>query len=74
MNIQENIRIGRRLAQLRRDAGLKQTDVSRALGKPQSYVSKIETGERSLQVSELASYAAALGVTAAQALEFLGIV
>ena len=73
MNIEENIRIGKGLAELRLKAGLKQTDVSRALGKPQSFVSKVEIGERSLQLSELAAYSAALNCTAAQVLEYLGI-
>ena len=73
MDIQENKRIGRLLAELRLQAGLKQTDLSTALGKPQSFVSKIETGERSLQLSEIADYSAALGMPADQVLQYLGI-
>ena len=37
----------------REAAGMVQVDVSRRLGKPQSYVSKIERGERRLDVMEL---------------------
>lgn len=73
MNIEENKRIGRGLAELRRQAGLRQVELSRLLNKPQSYVSKIETGERSLQLNELAAYAAALRLTAVQVLAHLGI-
>jgi len=42
-----------RLKQARADAGLSQQAVADKLGKPQSYVSKIESGERRLDVAEL---------------------
>lgn len=41
---------------------LSQADLARRLGKPQSFVSKIETGERSLNVVEFAIIARAIGV------------
>jgi len=41
-----------RLKQARVDAGLSQQAVADKLGKPQSYVSKIESGERRLDVAE----------------------
>lgn len=47
----------KKLKQARFDAGLKQTDVARKLKKPQSYVSKIECGERRLDVTELKEFA-----------------
>lgn len=37
---------------LRRTAGLTQADVAQRLNKPQSYVSKYESGERSLSILE----------------------
>lgn len=40
----------------RLDVGLKQEDVARKLKKPQSYVSKIERGERRLDVTELKGF------------------
>ena len=43
-----------RLKQARIDAGLSQQVVAGKLGKPQSYVSKIESGERRLDVADLA--------------------
>ena len=42
-----------RLKQARIDVGLSQQAVADKLGKPQSYLSKIESGERRLDVAEL---------------------
>jgi transcriptional regulator with XRE-family HTH domain len=49
------------LRQLRLDAGLRQIDVAEALGVPQSFVSKYESGERRLDVIETARLARVLG-------------
>lgn len=46
-----------------------QTELARKLNKPQSYVSKVEIGERNLFLSELFRYAKALGVTPAALVE-----
>jgi len=46
-----------RLRQAREEVGLTQAEVSIALGKPQSYVSKCESGERRVDVIELADFA-----------------
>lgn len=53
----------RLLRQLRLSAGLRQEDVAEALGKPQSFVSKYETGERRLDLVELREICGALGIT-----------
>lgn len=47
---------------LRRSAGLTQADVARRLNKPQSYVSKYESGERGLNILELRAICRALRV------------
>jgi transcriptional regulator with XRE-family HTH domain len=46
----------------RKKAGLHQADVAAKLGKPQSYISKVESGERRLDVVEFVEYAEAVGV------------
>jgi len=46
----------KRLKEARLESGLNQQDVAVKLGKPQSYVSKIERGERRLDVAELSGF------------------
>ena len=46
-----------RLKQARIDAGFSQQVVADKLGKPQSYISKIESGERRLDVAEIKKFA-----------------
>jgi len=45
------------LRKARVDAGLRQEDVAQKLNKPQSYISKIERGERRIDVVELNAFA-----------------
>ena len=51
------------LRQMRLDAGLRQGDLARKLGKPQSFVSRYESGERRLDVLELRQICGVLGVS-----------
>jgi len=46
-----------RLRQARKEAGLTRKDVAHLLGKPQSFVSKVETGEWQAEVVELQALA-----------------
>ena len=46
-----------RLVRARRDSGLTQAEVAGRLRKPQSFVSKCETGERRVDVVELSAFA-----------------
>lgn len=46
-----------RLREAREAADLKQAEVGRKLGKPQSFVSKVENGERRIDPTELAQFA-----------------
>lgn len=64
MNVDANKVCGRCLARMRKEAGLTQVDIARALCVPQSFVSKVETGERSLKLYEQFDYARALGISA----------
>lgn len=50
------------LVTVREKRGLTQADVATKLGKPQSYVSKYERGERRLDVVEFLEVTRALGV------------
>lgn len=64
MNVDANKVCGRCLAHMRKESGLTQVDIARALCVPQSFVSKVETGERSLKLYEQFDYARALGISA----------
>ena len=57
----EHIFLCQRLRQVRLDAGLTQADLADRLGKPQSFVAKVETHERRLDVIEFVKWMAACG-------------
>lgn len=69
MDIEATKKIGKKLRILRRRNGLTQEQVANDLDKPQSYISKIESGEKSLHLYEVFPYADALKVSHA---DFLG--
>ncbi len=52
-----------RLKTVRKEAGITQQELAKRLGKPQSFVSKYENGERRLDVVEFLYVAKALGVS-----------
>ena len=51
------------LRQLRMEAGLRQKDIARALGKPQTFVSYYERGARRLDLLELRNVCQVLGIS-----------
>lgn len=51
------------LRRARTNAGIRQVDLARRLGKPQSFVSKYECGERVLDLVEVRQICDALGVS-----------
>jgi transcriptional regulator with XRE-family HTH domain len=53
MHSKEYQKIAQKIKNARLDAGLKQEEAAHKLRKPQSYISKIEAGERRLDVLEL---------------------
>ncbi|PLZ02683.1 XRE family transcriptional regulator [Burkholderia sp. WAC0059] len=55
-------RIADLLAELRKERGLLQQDVADRLGRPQAFVSKVESGLRRLDLIELMDFLAALDV------------
>jgi len=54
------------LRQVRVEAGLTQEEVARRLERPQSFVSKYETGERRLDILELREVCMVLGTPLAE--------
>ena len=62
-NKEEYTALTKTLYSLRIGAGLKQIDLANILKVPQSYVSKIETGERRLDLVELKTVVQAMGAT-----------
>jgi transcriptional regulator with XRE-family HTH domain len=52
MATEEDVAVGRRLAEARHGAGLSQAEVGRRLGIPQSRIAKLEIGTRRLLWSE----------------------
>lgn len=53
------------LRELRKDAGLRQQDLADLIDESQSFVSKIESGERRLDILELRQLCVALGMSLA---------
>ena len=60
MDIAANMVVGTCLRKHREERELSQRELARLMGKTQSYISKIETGERRLSVVELYNYTLAL--------------
>lgn len=56
----------------RKRTGLTQAELAKRLSKPQSFVAKIEAGERRLDVIEFLDLAAAIGVDPCRAIRRLG--
>jgi len=65
-------RLRKNLVQARRESGLSQQEVAARVGKPQSFVSKLESGERRLDVVEFLDVCLALGVSPATVIGRLG--
>ena len=51
------------LRSIRHEANLRQSDLAERLGRPQSFVSKYESGERRLDLIELKQVCQALGIS-----------
>lgn len=59
------------LRNARLQAKLLQADLAKILKKPQSYISKVESGERNLDVIEFTTYCNALGLDSSKWLKKL---
>jgi transcriptional regulator with XRE-family HTH domain len=60
---EEDLAVGRRLAAMRKEAGLSQVEAGRRLGFAQSRIAKLEIGTRRLLFSEAIDMAELYGVT-----------
>jgi len=60
------------LIQARKDAGVTQVELAKKLAKPQSFVSKLERGERRIDLIEFLEIAQALGINISAFLKKLG--
>jgi transcriptional regulator with XRE-family HTH domain len=56
------------MVEARKQAGVTQAQLARKLGRPQSFVSKYELGERRLDIIEFLDVAAALSISPARLL------
>jgi transcriptional regulator with XRE-family HTH domain len=57
------------LIQKRKKAGLRQVDVAKRLGRYQSYITNIETGQRRIDAVELVDLAEAIGFNPCDAIK-----
>ncbi|WP_413502095.1 helix-turn-helix domain-containing protein [Serratia proteamaculans] len=60
------------LRDTRIEKGITQAKLAEALGRPQSFIAKVENGERKLDVVEFALIARLLGVDAGAVMERIG--
>jgi len=51
----------KKLCKARQDAGLKQSDVAKSFKRPQSYISRVESGEYRLDILEVKRFAQIYG-------------
>jgi transcriptional regulator with XRE-family HTH domain len=61
------------LRRARLDAGLTQVDLAKRLGRPQSFVSKCESGERRVDVAEYLAFCKALPIDPVSIIRRLGV-
>ena len=60
-----------KLAQLRKQSGMTQSELAKKLNKPQSFVAKYEGGERRLDIIEFIDVVRALGGSTSAMIEIL---
>ena len=58
---EEHKRVAARIKQARKETGMKQEAVAELLGRSQSYISKIESGQRRIDINLLTELANAYG-------------
>ena len=63
--------LARQLREARLSAGIRQVDVAQALKKPQSFVAKVEAGERRLTFNETLDFCHVIGLEPLQLVQLL---
>lgn len=61
-NNSERLRIGQRIAELRKERGLTQTQLAERCGLQQAHIARIEAGKHSVGLDTLAQIADAMGM------------
>nr|WP_318383753.1 helix-turn-helix transcriptional regulator [uncultured Enterobacter sp.] len=61
------------LKQARKDRGMTQAKLAEALGRPQSFIAKVENGERRLDVVEFVHLARLLGIKPEDVLQTIAV-
>ena len=61
-NNSERLRIGQRIAELRKEQGMTQTQLAERCGLQQAHIARIETGRYSVGLDTLTQIATALGM------------
>lgn len=62
-NITQKKKLRELLQKIRKKAGVRQVDLAKRLGRPQSFVSKYESGEKTLDFIEVKDVCEALGMS-----------
>lgn len=62
-NLNIEIQLVKTLRKIRVDANLRQADLSKLLGRPQSFVSKYESGSQQLNILEIRQICLVTGIT-----------
>lgn len=60
-NIEERFRIGKRIAELRKERGLSQVQLAERCGMHQGHIARVELGKYSVGIDTLVNIAEALG-------------
>ncbi len=70
-NLNRQIHVVKILRKIRLDANLRQIDLSKLLNRPQSYVSKYESGARQLNILEIRQICEMVGISLFRFVELL---
>ena len=70
-NLNQQNHLVKILRKIRLDANLRQTDLSKLLNRPQSYVSKYESGSQNLDLLEIRQICLITGITLQKFVELL---